>query len=167
MSVLQLDADAGDLVQPALPPGLEAAMKEGVSLAVALAAGLVLGSTAAGTARQQEVYTRPTFGATPVNVEGAVVVKHGSISIDNSPVVNAQQVGSWQVALTGRPQVALGPPASVTAGERFSVTWTDGRSDVLRVNRVADDGWVEAVAAGSTEASWYNFSQARAVRRMP
>jgi hypothetical protein len=142
-------------------------MKQGLFVAAALAVGLGIGSSAVGSARQQEVYRRPTFSGEPVNIEGTVVVKQGSISIDNSPVVNAQQTGPWQVAITGRPLVALGPPAAVAAGQRYAVTWADGRTDVLRVRRLADDGWLEAAVEPSNESAWFNLAQARSVRALP
>ena len=120
---------------------------------------------------QQETQKVPGFGSGIVKIEGTV-------DIANTPIVLAHQSGDWKVIVANAPDVrvaampdvrvasmpsvSVAAPEFVTKGSRYSITWSTGERQVIRVAHVGSGGWIRVDSAGERER-WVNLASARSV----
>lgn len=96
------------------------------------------------------------------------------VSVENEPVVQAQQSGEWTVRVVDDPsrdrtvtlsdaQVAsLTMPRFVQVGVTYTFVWADGTSEAHLVVAVANRGWVQ-VEGESGSLKWVNTAAARVI----
>ena len=126
--------------------------KLSIVLSIAAAAGLWV----AVSAQQQEMKPKPGPGSGITNVVGEV-------AITNAPTVQASQSGEWRVDVQNVPGVRVTEfpsPGFLRSGLRYEITWADGATETVQVEKSAGNGWIE-VERGR---AWVNVSSARSIR---
>ena len=114
----------------------------------------------AAFAAGQQTQGRPGFGSGVVQVEGSVDVTAVKGTVNVQGAVNANQAGTWNVAVSNAPTVVVAGPAYLRAGGRYSVIWSTGESETITIASLGGGGWVRL--AGSRE-QWVNLTLARSV----
>ena len=123
-------------------------------IVMSIAAATVL--WVAVSAQQQEMKPRPGPGSGITNVAGEV-------AITNTPTVQAAQAGEWQVSVANVPGVRvteLPSPGFLRSGTSYEITWADGATETVQVDKSAGNGWIE-VERGRR---WVNVSSARSIQ---
>jgi hypothetical protein len=124
------------------------------STLLALAAAAVL--WVAVSAQQQEMKPKPGPGS-------GITTVVGEVAVTNIPTVQASQAGQWQVSVENVPGVRVTEfpsPAFLRSGLRYEITWADGASETVQVEKSAGNGWIE-VERGRR---WVNITTARSIR---
>jgi hypothetical protein len=123
---------------------------------------IVLSIAAAGalwvavSAQQQEMKPKPGPGSGITSVVGEV-------AITNAPTVQAAQSGEWRVNVENVPGVRVTEfpsPGFLRSGLRYEITWADGATETVQVEKSAGNGWIE-VERGRR---WVNVTTARSIR---
>ena len=108
------------------------------------------------SAQQQEMKPKPGPGSGITNVVGEV-------AITNAPSVQAAQAGEWRVSVENVPGVRVTEfpsPGFLRSGLRYEITWADGATEAVQVEKSAGNGWIE-VERGRR---WVNVTTARSIR---
>jgi hypothetical protein len=108
----------------------------------------------------QQTKERPGFGSGVVLVEGSVDVTAVKGAVNVQGTVNASQLGTWTVAVSNTPTVAVAGPAFLRAGGRYSVIWSTGESETMSIASLGGGGWVRVAGTGER---WINLTTARSV----
>ena len=119
-----------------------------IAAAVALYAGVA--------AQQQEMKPRPGPGS-------GITTVVGEVAITNSPTVQAAQAGNWRVSVENVPGVRVTEfpsPGFLRSGQHYDITWADGATETVQVEKSAGNGWIE-VERGRR---WVNVTTARSIR---
>jgi hypothetical protein len=109
---------------------------------------------------QQQTQGRPGFGSGVVQVEGSVDVGTVKTPVSVNGTVNANQVGTWNVAVSNSPSVVVAGPAFLRTGGRYSVIWSTGESETITIASLGSGNWVRLT--GPAE-QWINLTTARSV----
>ena len=127
---------------------------------------VVLLTGAAVAAWAQQGQPRPGPGSGVVSVNGTVTLanapgmtKEGDwrVAVANTPSVAIANTPSVNVANT--PNVNMAPPAFVTTGKRYQITWPSGETEQITAAATGAGAWVRV--AGPER--WINLAQARSV----
>jgi hypothetical protein len=124
-----------------------------LSIVLSIAAAAVL--WVAVSAQQQEMKPKPGPGSGITNVVGEV-------AITNTPTVQANQAGPWQVSVENVPGVRVTEfpsPGFLRSGVRYEITWAEGATETVQVEKSAGNGWIE-VERGRR---WVNVTTARSI----
>lgn len=108
------------------------------------------------SAQQQEMKPKPGPGSGITHVVGEV-------AITNTPAVQAAQSGEWRVTVANVPAVRVTEfpsPGFLRTGLRYEITWADGATETVQVEKSAGNGWIE-VERGRR---WVNVTTARSIR---
>ena len=128
---------------------------------VAVCGAGLLGIVVAGTAMRGQGFPKPTLQEGPVEVRG-------SVSVTNSPTVEARQSGGWTVAVDESSRVQLASPAFIEKNRTYDIRWSEAdRWERYRVLDVAPNGWVLATGGASTERQYLNVTRAVSIIRVP
>lgn len=119
-----------------------------------------LTATVAAFAAGQQTQGRPGFGSGVVEVEGKVDVTSVKTPVTVNGTVNANQAGTWNVAVSNAPTVIVAAPAFLRTGGRYSVIWSTGESETITVASLGAGGWVRLTGSGER---WINLTAARSV----
>ena len=119
-----------------------------------------LTATVAALAAGQQTQGRPGFGSGVVEVEGKVDVTSVKTPVTVNGTVNANQAGTWNVAVSNAPTVIVAAPAFLRTGGRYSVIWSTGESETITVASLGAGGWVRLTGSGER---WINLTAARSV----
>jgi hypothetical protein len=123
---------------------------------------IVLSIAAAGmlwvavSAQQQEMKSKPGPGS-------GITTVVGEVAITNAPTVQAAQAGEWRVNVENVPGVRVTEfpsPGFLRSGLRYEITWADGATETVQVEKSAGNGWIE-VERGRR---WVNVTTARSIR---
>src|SRR5262245_4486016 len=80
------------------------------------------------------VYAQPVQ---PVPVPGSgIVTVGGTVSVANTPSVNAAQAGEWKVNLANTPAVLLTPPEFLRPRGRYDIAWASGQRESITVLQI-------------------------------
>ena len=124
------------------------------AIVLSIAAATVL--WVAVSAQQQEMKPKPGPGS-------GITTVVGEVAITNAPTVQAAQTGQWHVTVENVPGVRITEfpsPGFLRTGYRYEITWGDGTTDTMQVERSAGNGWIE-VESGRR---WVNVATARSIR---
>lgn len=108
------------------------------------------------SAQQQEMKPRPGPGS-------GITTVVGEVAITNAPTVQAAQAGEWRVSVQNVPGVRVTEfpsPGFLRTGVRYEITWPDGATDTVQVEKSAGNGWIEV----DRGRAWVNVSSARSIR---
>ncbi len=119
----------------------------------------VAAAAAAFTAGQQ-TKERPGFGTGVVQVEGSVDVASIKTPVSVNGTVNANQAGTWNVAVSNAPTVVVAAPGFLRTGGRYSVIWSTGESETITIASIGAGSWVRLTGTGER---WINLTTARSV----
>ena len=122
-------------------------------IVVSIAAAVALYTGVA--AQQQEMKPRPGPGS-------GITTVVGEVAITNTPTVQAAQAGDWRVSVENVPGVRVTEfpsPGFLRSGLRYDVTWADGATETVQVEKSAGNGWIE-VERGRR---WVNLTTARSI----
>ena len=108
----------------------------------------------------QQTKERPGFGSGVVQVEGSVDVAAVKTPVTVNGTVNANQAGTWSVAVSNSPTVVVAAPAFLRTGGRYSVIWSTGESETITIASLGSGGWVRISGSGER---WVNLTSARSV----
>ena len=114
----------------------------------------------AAFAAGQQTQDRPGFGSGVLKVEGSVDVAAVKTPVAVTGTVNANQAGTWNVAVSNTPTVAVAAPAFLRTGGRYSVVWSTGESETITIAGLGSGGWVRLTGSGER---WVNLTTARSV----
>ena len=114
----------------------------------------------AAFAAGQQTQGRPGFGTGVVQVEGSVDVTAIKTPVSVNGTVNANQAGTWNVAVSNAPTVVVAAPAFLRTGGRYSVIWSTGESETITIASLGSGGWVRLTGSGE---QWVNLTLARSV----
>jgi hypothetical protein len=117
-------------------------------------------ATLAAFAAGQQTKERPGFGSGVVQVEGSVDVAAVKTPVTVNGTVNANQAGTWSVAVSNTPTVSVAAPNFLRAGGRYSVIWSTGESETITIASVGNGGWARLSGSGER---WVNLTSARSV----
>jgi hypothetical protein len=120
----------------------------------------VITAAVAAFAAGQQTRERPSFGSGVVQVEGSVDVASVKTPVTVNGTVNANQAGTWNVAVSNAPTVMVAAPAFLRTGGRYSVIWSTGESETITVASLGAGGWVRLIGTGER---WINLTTARSV----
>lgn len=115
----------------------------------------------AAFAAGQQTKERPGFGTGVVQVEGSVDVASVKTPVTVNGTVNANQAGTWNVAVSNAPNVVVSGPAFLRSGGRYTVIWSTGETETFTLAAVGAGGWVRLAGTGE---QWVNLMLARSVR---
>ena len=119
-----------------------------------------LTATAVVFAAGQQTQSKPGFGSGVVQVEGSVDVTSVKTPVSVNGTVNANQAGTWNVAVSNAPTVIVAAPAFLRTGGRYSVIWSTGESETITIASLGAGGWVRLSGSGER---WINLTTARSV----
>ena len=121
--------------------------------------GLAVAFGIAGWSGQQggqAAFPRPTLDTGPVHVDG-------SVSIVNTPAVQATQAGPWTVAVSALPSIEAATPNFVKAAHLYRLE-SNGHEVIVNALEVQRGDWILASRHGDPSTrSWYNLSQFQTV----
>ncbi|HEX2456541.1 MAG TPA: hypothetical protein VHI99_22775 [Vicinamibacterales bacterium] len=97
-----------------------------------------------------------------------IVTVSGSVSVANTPSVNAAQSGDWKVTLANTPIVHLAPPEFLRPGGRYEVVSTSGQRETIAVLQIGSAGWAAWVKVQTPDgrARWINVAAAASVEEV-
>jgi hypothetical protein len=121
---------------------------------------LAVTAAVAAFAAGQQTQGRPGFGSGVVQVEGSVDVTSVKTPVSVNGTVNANQAGTWNVAVSNSPTVVVAGPAFLRTGGRYIVIWSTGESETITIASLGGGGWVRLTGTGE---QWLNLAQARSV----
>lgn len=129
-----------------------------LAVAIVAAAGIWV-------AAQQEVLPRPGPGSGTMNVRGTVDIGNSpEVRVANTPDVRVSNAPD--VRVVHMPPDAMPGPAFLRKGNRYAVTWPDGKTETVTiVSTAAGAGWAQ-VSSNKGER-WINVNAALAVERLP
>lgn len=128
-------------------------------------AGTIMGATAWAGAAQQMQQPVPGPGS-------GIVTVTGEVTVANRPVVQAQQLGEWRVAVantapvsvTNTPTVSLAMPFTLRKGGRYEIVWSAGERETVTISEAGTSAWVLAEPSGQLPGRrWLNLNQVRSI----
>ena len=98
-----------------------------------------------------------------------IVTVAGTVSVANTPSVNAAQTGEWKVTLAHTPAVLLTPPEFLRPRGRYDVVWASGQRESITVLQIGSGGWGGWAKVQTTNGHtrWINVAGAASVEELP